>query len=239
MNLFKTILLGALFGLVLTTPVWGYVHLVIDLDKNTTTIANPTTVSKVIVDKSKLSKLELELENLTKEQYQVMLGALHYGEEYELGLTLAAIAWKESGFGKFTMNLDDGKYGSFSPYHIRLDYASQRHNIKTGWSRSRLAERLLNDLEFATKEAARVLQSFRGKKCNYSCSIARYNGGYTAHKNKKALAYAEDIKKRVEAIKGYISRNTAIVEVDITNFYGDSTPKTLLAFKDIEPDVSK
>jgi hypothetical protein len=185
-----------------------------------TKIPDPIPVEGTPVTSKKLDKLGMELEQLSPEQYKTLLAIMHYGDEYELGMTLAAIAWKESGFGKFNMNLADGEYGSFGPFHIRLDYAAKRHGKKNDWSRSRLAERLLYDLEFAVKEAANVFKIFKDKKCNYSCALARYNGGYGASKNKVALAYAEDIKKRVKAIQEYIDRNYVLVKVDTINAFG-------------------
>ena len=228
MNLFRTIQLTAISLAVSASMVFGAAHLVYNLDTNTSTMVGPIPMGKPMVNLKKLDPLEVELEKLTEEQYQVMLGIMHYGDEYELGMTLAAIAWKESGFGKFNMNLGDGEYGSFGPFHIRLDYAAKRHNKTSDWSRSRLAERLLYDLEFATKEAANVLKSFKNKKCNYSCSLARYNGGYTAHKNSKALDYAKDVKKRVKAIEKYVSRNYVIVKMDTINTYGSEAQKIAL-----------
>lgn len=148
-----------------------------------------------------------EILNMTPEQIGTLYSAYAYGIEDDLSLTLAAIVWKESKAGVWTINLNDGKYGSYSAYHINLEYAALRHNMNTSWGRSRLAERLLQDEEFAAGEALTVLKAYKTKTCNHHCTLAKYNGGNLGDKNNRSVAYANDVILRIKALDKYFNEN--------------------------------
>lgn len=148
-----------------------------------------------------------EILNMTPEQKETLFSAYVYGLKDDLSLTLAAIVWKESKAGVWTINLNDGKYGSYSAYHINLEYAAARHNVKTSWGRSRLAEKLLQDEEFAAEEALTVLRAYKTKNCNHRCSLAKYNGGNLGNRITKAMAYADDVMLRIQALDKFFKQN--------------------------------
>lgn len=154
-------------------------------------------------DSAKIDKYYKDLYKLSDEQIYNMLFSYVMGNKdgNDLGLTLAAIAWKESLFGKYTINLADGKHGSFSMYQIHLDYAAVRNNMKTVWSKSRLAESLLRDKAFAAEEAIAILKYFMNRNgCNWRCGVASYNAGFSGLKSKEGREYAHDISLRIKAL---------------------------------------
>lgn len=154
-------------------------------------------------DSVKIDKYYKDLRTLNDEQIYNMLFSYVMGSKdgNNLGLTLAAIAWKESLFGKYSINLADGKHGSFSMYQIVLDYAAIRNNVTSMWARSRLAESLLKDKTFAAEEAMSILKHFMNKNdCNWRCGVASYNAGISGLKSKHGQAYAHDILLRVKAL---------------------------------------
>ena len=153
-----------------------------------------------------------ELEELDEEQLELMLRVYSLGGEHGLGYTLVTIAWKESDFGKYNINLSDGKYGSYGVFQIRLDYALKRNNIKTKWKRDRFAEKLLNDLEFSTNEAVKVLNFWinhhkkNTKKGQRLLNVfASYNAGYK-HGGKKGAQYGKDSIRRFKAVQKYFKK---------------------------------
>ena len=149
-----------------------------------------------------------ELYTLNETEQYNLLFSYAMGYKDDLGLALAAIAWKESYFGKYPMNLADGEYGSFGMYHVVLDYAAIRNGSKSNWAKSRLAEALVKDKVFAAEEAIGVLKHFLKRKgCNWKCAIASYNVGNAGLKSKKGVAYSEDISKRVKAIDMYFTKH--------------------------------
>ena len=48
-----------------------------------------------------------KIDSLSKEQYNNLIWIYQQGKKYNLGLTLTAIAWQESHFGKYSINLSD------------------------------------------------------------------------------------------------------------------------------------
>lgn len=151
-----------------------------------------------------------QLNNLTQKQKDIMISSYIYGMKKNIGYELATIAWKESGFGLYPVNINDGKHGSFGVYHIRVDYAFQRVNISKKWDKSRYIEKLLYNLEFAASEASDIYLLFRNKASKQNQlreSFAMYNGGYGGLKNKKAINYGIDCVNRYEALKIYFKNN--------------------------------
>ena len=156
-----------------------------------------------------------ELESLSKDQLAVLYYTINKGKEEGVGYALAAIAWKESGLGKWKMNLDDGKYGSFSLYHINLEYHLSRNKIKnTSWNRSRTAEALMDD-DKATDEVVELLKYWvkyhKVSDASNRKVFASYNGGYKP--NKQANNYADDAVARMNAIEKFSKKQT----MDIAN----------------------
>lgn len=146
-----------------------------------------------------------EIRSLNTDQYYVMLNILELGKQDDLSYTLAAIAWKESMFGKFPINATDGKLGSYGAFHILLEYSVKRNQIESSWETSRLAEKHLFDLEFNTNEAIQVLKGFTKRVgCDLDCAIASYNAGNKGLNSKRGLKYLQDIKQRREALKNFI-----------------------------------
>lgn len=150
------------------------------------------------------------LDRLTDEQKKVLLDSYTYGSEHDLGLTLAAIAWQESNFGMYMTNLSDGKHGSYGPFHILLDYAMIRHDVKNKWDQSRLAERLLFDFDFSAEEALSQLKywqnRFKDNANSHAWAIAAYNAGSSGLKSKKGQNYRADIKIKIQALQIWLKK---------------------------------
>lgn len=161
-----------------------------------------------------INKYLIDLSNLTPSQYDVMTKSYKLGLEIDLGYILTAIAWKESNFGDYMLNLSDGEYGSFGPYHIRLDYSIKRNNLTSKWLRDRHAEKLIYDLEYSAIEALEIINYWRKyfkpklKKDNVDREIfSAYNGGYS-YNNKDALSYGNDAIIRVKALKRFFAKHS-------------------------------
>lgn len=188
-----------------------------------------STLSKV---NPKVETYYEEILSMTPEQKETLYSAYIYGLKDDLSLTLAAIVWKESKAGVWKINLNDGKYGSYSAYHINLEYAAVRHNMNTSWGRSRLAERLLQDEEFAAGEALTVLKAYKNKNCNHRCSLAKYNGGNLGNKNNRAIAYADDVMLRIQALDKFFKRNkNEITFITMNTKFRDYWNKLIIALE--------
>lgn len=178
----------------------------------------------VVADENKIQSYMKELDQLDDNQRDVMIKAYLAGEPDNLGYSMVVIAWKESRFGKYMMNLSDGKHGSFGVYHILLDYSLIRNNVTTAWGRSRLAERLINDFEFASTEALYVLKYYLARHKNkdvnkYYFMFTSYNGGTNALNNKQAQAYGQDSLLRLAAVQRYFNKHNILAKIKDRRIY--------------------
>lgn len=155
-----------------------------------------------------------ELTQLSKKQKMVMYESYLYGLDHDLGYTLAAIAWKESKFGLWPINVSDGKHGSFGPFHVLLESSSVRNGAVTDWDKSRLAEKLVLDFQFAANEAISELlywqRRWENKDMNWSRTVASYNAGKASINSDRGLAYSKDILLRIKILKKYFKKNDII-----------------------------
>lgn len=160
-------------------------------------------------DTQKLERYTQELYKLDKSQMQILKDILLLDIDKGFELEMATLAWKESNFGKWMINITDGKYGSFGLYHIRLDYALVRNKITSSWGKSRYTEKLLYDFELSSNEAVTLLLYWHNyhrknnKQDVKKYMFASYNGGYKL--SKQAIAYGEDAILRLEALRKFIS----------------------------------
>lgn len=144
-----------------------------------------------------------ELEGINEKQKEILINSLKYGKEYDLSLTLAAIAWQESGFGKRVKNSKDGKYGSFCTYQILVQTAAKRNNLDI----KLVKDKLLNDFEFCKNNAIEELLYWKNRwKGDYPKMIASYNAGYKSLNNPNGMKYYRAIAYKVLALDKYIKK---------------------------------
>lgn len=181
------------------------------------------TVSCMLADNSKILNYYNQLLQLSAQQKSVLLEVYYYADKNgSLGAELSTIAWKESNFGEWKYNIADGKYGSASIFHIRLDYSFIRNNLTTDWKRSRHVEQLLESFKYAADEAISIYKTFYSKTKTKNKTLetfAMYNGGYKGFTNKKSKDYAEDAMLRMKAIQMFISNieQDLFIEYDLFN----------------------
>lgn len=164
---------------------------------------------------SNYNKYYKELENLSSEQIAILFDSYYHGKEHDLELTLAAIAWKESSFGKFKVNSKDGKYGSFSSYQIKLDTHAKANNIEEFAHIIEEASKLLHDNDYAAQVAIKNLLYWKERRSTYSGMLASYNAGNKGLKNPKGRAYANDVKLRVKVLSDFIKDGYPFKNLDV------------------------
>ena len=166
------------------------------------------SASTLLGNNDLFNKYYKDLTKLNIDQINIMSTSYFTGKQNDLGHTLAAIAWKESDFGRYSINLADGMYGSFGPYQIHLHLHVKALGIKTTWSISREAERLINDIEYSSKVALDNLlywkERSKGNKSPYKSMLASYNAGNAGIENIAGKAYAEDVAIRVKVIQKFM-----------------------------------
>lgn len=159
------------------------------------------------LDQNLINRYYKQLERLDTKQLKIMIFSYQMGKEHDLGYSLAAIAWKESNFGKFLINLQDGEMGSYGVYHILLQYAVARNKIKSDWDISRYAEQLVFDNELCANEAISELlfwlKYHKRHNNKWRRMFASYNAGTYGIDTAKGKLYADDAVHRVRALEKF------------------------------------
>ncbi len=142
--------------------------------------------------------LKYQFNHLTKPQVQVLKQACRAGIADNLCLTMAAIAWQESDFGLYQINLQDPSAGIF---HIKISTAMSYTKLRnTGFNRNRVAMWLIRYPTWTTKIALSQLKFWlRYWHKNWLKAVGSYNGGY-----KWSRKYARKITNKVRFLKRHI-----------------------------------
>lgn len=135
------------------------------------------------------------------EQREVLQQSYDFGKPYDMGWSLAAIAWKESSAGLKLANFSDP---SFGVYHILLKTAAAHEGVdinsdpKSGIN---IATRLLWDNSYAADHAITVLNYWLGRhNGDWSKAWASYNGGNNWEGN-APQEYSADIKSKLSYLR--------------------------------------
>ena len=153
------------------------------------------------------SSLEEEFNAFSSEQMEVLQHAYDVGKPFNLGYTMAAIAWQESRCGKYVLNLQDPSAGVFQN---NIKSVMARHMQKdpslkdTDFQRNLMAQKLFNSFELSAAEALAELEfwiTVRGTG-NWFKIWQSYNGGYWADKPdtkgyRQSYQYATEINAKV------------------------------------------
>jgi len=94
---------------------------------------------------------DFDIKNLTPQEINTLKEIKEHGKKNGLSYSLMAIAIKESGLGKYLVNVDTKDYGI---YQANIRTVISRENAQdTSWNRNVLAMKLITDFQFATKNA--------------------------------------------------------------------------------------
>ena len=165
------------------------------------TLLSPTTSSA-----SSASSMSYEVKHLDSHQKEVLRKTFWKAKEFDYQWTLSAIAWEESKFGKYPVNLSDPSCGAF---HNLLKSVAKRVDYEVNkWNMSRICEYLIRDFDFSFSQALAELKYWEnywrskgltGNKL-WRRTIMSYNAGFNYKKGKN---YLNRILKRI-----YILRKT-------------------------------
>jgi len=142
------------------------------------------------------NSLDNELKSLTPKQRYVMHYVFYKTKQFNLGYTMTAIAWQESKFGKYPINIHDPSCGIF---HIMPKYQTDNR-----WKQSRMCERLIADKDFSIATALSVFKYWYNywrskgysKKLSWKKAIMSYNGGVKGNKK-----YYQQIVRKIKALR--------------------------------------
>lgn len=142
------------------------------------------------------NELDKAYKHMTVKQKQCLKNAFERGKPFDLGWTLAAIAWEESIGGKFKLNVFDP---SFGVYHIKIEnaLAFSKQIEDTRFNRNRIAMWLIDDFDYSSAVCISILKWWMNfHNGSWSLAVASYNGGHKPNKK-----YLERIKRKIKALR--------------------------------------
>lgn len=116
-----------------------------------------------------------------------------WGKQYDLGYTFAAYDWHESGGGLWPINLENNEFGRYHQraYFVAKEFYGREPNK---WEQSRVAERLLFDLEWDRQQAlAKIMKSRERYWEDWMKIWSDWNSGNGKH--------AEEIRDKVRFLR--------------------------------------
>ena len=142
---------------------------------------------------------DFDIKSLTQQEIDTLKEIKKQGEQHGLSYSLMAIAIKESGLGKYMINLDTKDFGL---YQANIKTVISRQNAKdTSWNRNVLAMKLISDFNFATKNAIDELTFWQKVHNNDWTKVwSSYNGGWR-YKSDAAKQYSKDIALIIRELK--------------------------------------
>jgi len=169
------------------------------------TIALTLLVSLVVAQAT--SSLEKEYNAFNSEQMEILQRAYEVGKPFNLGYTMAAIAWQESRCGKYILNLQDPSAGVFQN-NIKSVMARHMQNDSTlkdtKFQRNYMAQKLAFSFELSAAEALAELEYWISvrEKGNWFLLWQSYNGGSWAVRPdtkgyRTSYQYATEVNRKV------------------------------------------
>lgn len=142
---------------------------------------------------------DFDIKNLTPQELNTLKEIKEHGKKNGLSYSLMAIAIKESGLGKYLVNVDTKDYGI---YQANIKTVINRENAQdTSWNRNVLAMKLITDFQFATKNAIDELTYWQKVHNNDWTKVwSSYNGGWK-YNSDAARQYSKDIASIIRELK--------------------------------------
>ena len=145
-----------------------------------------------------------QLRHLSEEQQTVMNFVAYNAEKEDLKYTMLSIAFIESQFGKYKINLNDPSCGIF--HKLLPIYAIQLSLKPSKWNESRLCEQLIKSPALALKIAIEDFKHnyihFRtkgySKNVSWRLSVMSYNAGISNYK--AGSKYYREIVKIIKTL---------------------------------------
>lgn len=150
-------------------------------------------------------RFDREFQKLDNSQKEMIQEIYNRSKPYDLVYSTLAIAWQESNFGKWNVNLADPSCG---PFHQLVPLFIKKHKLEnTQFMQNKVCGELINNLDLSVStviselEAWKVVHKNRWNTWEYV--YRSYNAGYN-YDSDKAKKYAKMIKARIKVLKKYI-----------------------------------
>lgn len=148
---------------------------------------------------------EINYNSLSKSQKKMLVTLYNYGKQFDLGYTIAAIAWKESNVGEYMLNINSRNNYDCGMFQNNVKSVHSREGRKlTKYSADKTCQKLMVDINYALLHVTEELEYWKNLYPDDFMKIwTSYNKGFN---NSKAYTdeYALDILLRVKILQKYI-----------------------------------
>lgn len=150
-------------------------------------------------------QLEREFLRLDESQKKMIKEIYDRSKPYDLVYSTLAIAWQESNFGKWNVNLSDPSCG---PFHQLVPLFIRKHKLEnTQFMQNKVCGELINNIDLSVATVISELEAWKVVHKNkwnvWEYVFRSYNAGFNFESN-KAKKYASMIKARIRVLKKYI-----------------------------------
>lgn len=142
-----------------------------------------------------LFKSKHALDTMSERELDRLAKIYEKAADTDYGLTLVAIAWKESRASSWPVNLDDPSCG---PFHSKVTNVIRREGMEdTPFIRNVVCGKLINNMDFAIKHALYEIAYWEKQHAgNWRKILAGYNGGHAGNPK-----YAQEIAEIYTTIR--------------------------------------
>ena len=141
--------------------------------------------------------LKQQWRDLSPQQRSLAYSTYRIGSMQNVGLTLTAIAWEESYFGKYQISVKSQDYGIWQA-NIKWFLANKGKEDNL-YNRNYFATKLVTSEHFARQYAIEQILMWHSRKGNWYKVWVAYNSGTTG--TTKGKQYADRILKKVKFLK--------------------------------------
>jgi hypothetical protein len=148
-----------------------------------------------------ISKYEKEWSQLSESQKASALMIYKHGARDDLGWTAAAIAWQESQFGRWQINVNSIESWDCGMFQNNTKTVATRQDVPhSQFNRKEICTRLVTNFNFAYLNFAKEIEYWRGThKDDWYKVWSSYNGGWKGNHE-----YARMILSRIKVLKRHL-----------------------------------
>lgn len=164
-------------------------------------IAGLMLISTSVMAKDLVKAYEKEWSQLSASQKGIAQMIYHYAERDELGWTAVAIAWQESQFGRWQINVNSENSLDCGMFQNNTRSVASHEDVPYNrFNKKEICTRLITNFSFAYINFAKEIEYWRGvHKDNWRKVWSSYNGGWNCNSE-----YSEKIATRIQILKKYI-----------------------------------
>lgn len=151
---------------------------------------------------SEITLKHLSLFNNT--QSNILIKSIIKARENGLNYELAAIALVESNLGHSSINIFDGRYGSYGPYQLNIYWYIKENKLTSKNQINKLVNDLITNIDISSEIAIKQLKYWINRYGSIDDGICGYNSGKQCSKSEKGREYMLKVKNKISILENLL-----------------------------------